>query len=108
MEVYDKRLIGARLKQLRLYHDWTQRYIHAKTGISPQKMSKMESGNGGITIPILIKLSQLYNIKASYILFGNGKIMNDEFNQIYQHLTDNQKMDLDCALIAYGKACKRR
>ena len=68
-----RKIVGARIKQLRKQKGWTQKELAKHVDGSYQQLNKYESG---IHAPTLYKLSQLANIlntTTDYLITGNQK-----------------------------------
>lgn len=57
-----------KIKQLRLDKKFTQQKVADYLGIDRSNYSKYELGKLEISIEMLVKLSQLYNVTTDYIL----------------------------------------
>ena len=62
--------ISERLQQLRKEENYSQEQLAEMLGISRQAVSKWESGQGYPDINNIIKLTEIYNVSADYILLG--------------------------------------
>lgn len=105
MHDYDKKQIGFRLNQLRKYKGWSLAYVSKRCGVSAQSICKLESGNGNLTVPMLMKFCQLYDVTADYIMLGKGEIKNKTFADIISKFTPAQIKALDNALLNYQSIC---
>ena len=61
------KLLGSKIKALRISNDLTQEEVADSVGISRQKYARIENGQNNINLDILSKLSVLFNIKVSDI-----------------------------------------
>ncbi len=57
-----------KLKDLRIDHDYTQKYIASILNISQNTYSDIELGKTNISVEALIKLADLYNVSLDYIV----------------------------------------
>ena len=57
-----------RIRELREYHDLTQKQLSKELNCSQQVYSNYELGQRDIPTYILIKLSSFYNVSTDYIL----------------------------------------
>ena len=57
-----------RLRDLREDHDWNQKELAGKLGMSQTGYSKYETGENDIPTAILIKLSHIYGVSVDYLL----------------------------------------
>ena len=66
--LFDKKLIGKRLKALREINNLTQEYIAFNIGISQTGYCKIEAGNSALSIKTLRTILALHNVKISEFL----------------------------------------
>ncbi len=57
-----------KLKDLRIDHDYTQKYIASILNISQNTYSDIELGKTNISVEALIILADLYNVTLDYIV----------------------------------------
>ncbi|HEL2384387.1 TPA: helix-turn-helix transcriptional regulator [Streptococcus suis] len=57
-----------RIKDLREDADYSQQYVAEKLFCTQATYSRIESGKRGLSIPDLIRLSNLYNVSTDYLL----------------------------------------
>lgn len=62
--------ISKRLQELRKKAGYSQEQVAEKLGLSRQAISKWESGQGKPEIDNVVKLTELYDVSADYILLG--------------------------------------
>lgn len=62
--------IAERLQELRKKAGYSQEQVAEMLGISRQAISKWESGQGNPEIDNVVKLIEIYNVSADYILLG--------------------------------------
>lgn len=62
--------IAERLQELRKKAGYSQEQVAEMLGISRQAISKWESGQGNPEIDNVVKLTEIYNVSADYILLG--------------------------------------
>lgn len=65
--------MAERLQDLRKKANYSQEQVSDMLGISRQAISKWESGQGKPEIDNVIKLVEIYNVSADYILLGQEK-----------------------------------
>lgn len=65
--------IGERLQTLRKKAGYSQEQVAEMLGLSRQAISKWESGQGKPEIDNIVKLTEIYNVSADYILLGTEK-----------------------------------
>lgn len=57
-----------RLKDLREDHDYTQRQVAEKIGITQRKYSYIETGVQQLTADVLVALARFYKVSVDYLL----------------------------------------
>ena len=62
--------IGRRIRNFRLTNNLTQAQLAESLDISTNFVSEVETGKKNISLEILFRLCQYYNLSADYILFG--------------------------------------
>lgn len=70
MYYYDMEKSGARIQQLRKDKGMTQEELAVTLGIGDRHLRKIESGEKGPSIEILVELSKLFNVSLDYIIVG--------------------------------------
>jgi len=65
--------IAERLQELRKKAGYSQEQVAEMLGLSRQAISKWESGQGKPEIDNIVKLTEIYNVSADYILLGTEK-----------------------------------
>lgn len=65
--------IAERLQALRKKAGYSQEQVAEMLGLSRQAISKWESGQGKPEIDNIVKLTEIYNVSADYILLGTEK-----------------------------------
>lgn len=92
MTQLDLTAIGIRLKEQRKALGLTQQEIYEKIDISQNHYSRIENGHVGMSIEILVQLSEILNLSIDYIL--TGKLRTDNrpaFIEEYNSLSEKQK-----------------
>lgn len=64
-----------RIKSLRLFQAMTVDDVSEMTGISPETIENIESGNTEVTAIYLAKLATAFKVKVDYIVFGKEERM---------------------------------
>lgn len=64
--------IGHLIQQLREERGWSQRQFAARLGISTTSLSYYESGDRVITLPTLLRVSQIFGVPIDILLPGGG------------------------------------
>lgn len=70
---YDMRKRGERIQQLRLQHGYSQEKVAKLLNIDRSYVSRIESGNNGCSVDLLIQLSKLFDVSLDYIVLGQEK-----------------------------------
>lgn len=63
-----QKLIGERLKNLRIKNGYTQKQVSDYLGIDQSNLSKIERGERNFSITLFEKLSFLYNCSHEYVM----------------------------------------
>lgn len=87
--------IGDRIKSIRQKNKDSQIDLSIKLNKTQNAISSMERKSNNLTIETLIKICEIYNVSADYILFGKGT-MNDnekekEILEIFRQLNADYK-----------------
>lgn len=61
-----------RLVEVRKSSDLTQAAFAGKLGISPRAYTSYELGERDLPLAVAVKLNQLFNVSADWLLFGEG------------------------------------
>ena len=64
--------IGTRLVEVRKATDLTQAAFAAKLDISPRAYTSYELGERDLPLAVALRLHQLFNVSADWLLFGEG------------------------------------
>ena len=102
---------GEKLKQLRISKDMSLREVEEKVGVSAGYICRLESGEKRApTIPIICKLAQVYNLKATELFSmavnvgeSNGRVMDiGTFMLTYDVLYMNRPLTLYVKEVVMG------
>ena len=74
----NNKIIGERIKQLRLKNEKTGIYISTVLGIDQSYYSKMEKGKHTIKLETLYRIAELYNVSLDYI---TGRTNKEDINK---------------------------
>lgn len=61
-------VLGDRIKALREKREWTQTLLAKKIGISKSVMSRIEAGTRPLEDALLVKLVEIFDVSADYII----------------------------------------
>lgn len=64
--------IGKNLKMIRENHRYTQFFLAFKLGVSQSTYSKIETDNQSLTLEMLEKISQVYQVPLTTLLYYNS------------------------------------
>ena len=67
---YDVKKSGERIRQLRKDQGMTQEQLAARVNINDRYLRKIETGEKGPSIDILVNLSALFGVSLDYIIIG--------------------------------------
>lgn len=92
MQYYDKKAVGARIKQMRNNKHVTQGKLAEKLDYTTERqLQRIENGETGCSIDKLMEIAQILNISTDYLLFGSGK-SNETFEKnMINGKTERQK-----------------
>lgn len=62
--------IGKRIKDIRVKNNLTQATFAESLSISRQVISKVENGNGGVSLDLLDEIVSKYNVSLDYLIYG--------------------------------------
>ena len=74
----NNKIIGERIKQLRLINEKTGVNISTILGIDQSYYSKIEKGKHEIKLETLYRIAELYNVSLDYL---TGRTTNKEVNE---------------------------
>lgn len=77
---YDLKECGRRIRQLRVQHGYTQEGFARELNINRSYLSRVESGQKGSSVDLLIQISELFCVSLDYIVMGEGD--SDNKNQL--------------------------
>jgi len=70
---YDVKECGRRIRQLRVQAGYTQQKIAEMLNVDRSSYSRVESGNNGCSVDLLVQLSKLFDVSIDYIVLGNAE-----------------------------------
>lgn len=85
MASVDLQAIGNRISKRRKQLNYTQEILAEKMNVSVQMISNLERGNKAIKIENLIKISEILDISADYIL--TGKTIDKDISTIFDKIS---------------------
>ncbi|MGN0602268.1 MAG: helix-turn-helix domain-containing protein [Oscillospiraceae bacterium] len=92
MEQLDLTAIGLRIKRQREALGFTQQVIYEKIDVSQNHYSRIENGRVGMSIEVLLQISEILNVSTDYILTGKFETAScPDFALKYSKLSEKQK-----------------
>ncbi len=86
------RVIGERIRSLRIKKGWTQNFVAEKLNITREYLSNLERGTRRWNLELLIKVSELFEISPSLLLDPNISLDNIvELSEVIQYLSKLDK-----------------
>lgn len=85
MASVDLQAIGNRISKRRKQLNYTQEILAERMNVSVQMISNLERGNKAIKIENLIKISEILDISADYIL--TGKTIDKDISTIFDKIS---------------------
>ncbi|MCT4687510.1 helix-turn-helix domain-containing protein [Vallitalea sp.] len=76
----DYKLIGKRIKESRKLTKLTQENVSEILKVSPEYISRIETGKAKINLEMLVKVSNIFNISPAYLLTGIDTQSTDYLN----------------------------
>ncbi len=73
----DYKLIGKRIKESRKSVNLTQENVSEILKVSPEYISRIETGSAKINLEMLVKMSNILNISPAYLLTGTHTQSDD-------------------------------
>lgn len=79
--------IGQRIRKIRKAHKLSQEALAEMIGISVTHMSHIETGNTKLSLPVLVDLASVLEVRTDELLYDNSPIeRNSSINSIVQLL----------------------
>ena len=95
INVYDNKVIGERIKQLRKMYGYTRELLSEKLGISQKFLYEIEKGHKGFSVQILISIANEFSVSCNYIISGNCFFgCNSELQEVLSLFTTSQREEL--------------
>lgn len=80
--LYNIKESGERIRQLRMSREMTQEQLAIKLNIGDRYLRKIEMGEKGPSIDILVEISALFKVSLDYIIMGRQS-QDDLKQQLY-------------------------
>lgn len=75
---YDIRRSGERIRQLRKINGYTQEQLAQVLSIDRSYYSRIESGKGGCSVDLFVRLSELFVVSLDYLILGKHSLTPTE------------------------------
>ena len=77
--------IGQRIRKFRKAHDWSQEELAEKVEISTTHMSHIETGSTKLSLPVLVSLANVLDVRTDDLLFDRTQ---DSHNAAVREITE--------------------
>lgn len=77
--------IGQRIRKFRKAHDWSQEELAEKVEISTTHMSHIETGSTKLSLPVLVSLANVLDVRTDDLLFDRTQ---DSHNAAVSEITE--------------------
>lgn len=78
---FDAKSCGVRIKRLRELHNLTQEEVSKRLNLTDRYLRKIEKGNAGIGIDLIVEIALMFDVPVEYILLGKTDF-SDSADQI--------------------------
>lgn len=75
---YDIKQSGARIRQLRIQHGYTQEKLAEVLNVAQSYYGRIETGKRGCPVDIFIQLSDLFDVSLDYLIQGRSSCLSDD------------------------------
>ena len=104
MQYYDKKAVGARMKEMRRRRGLTQAELAARLDYSSERqLQRIENGETSCSVDKLMEIAQVLEVTTDYLLFGIMKVQGDRFQRCLANKTEKQTEYLYRLLEAAGE-----
>lgn len=104
MQYYDKKAVGARMKETRRRRGLTQAELAARLDYSSERqMQRIENGETSCSVDKLMEIAQVLEVTTDYLLFGTMEVQGDRFQRCLANKTEKQTEYLYKLLEAAGE-----
>ncbi|MBP3772065.1 MAG: helix-turn-helix transcriptional regulator [Treponema sp.] len=85
---YEK--IGQRIRKYRKSKNFSQEQLAEKIGISPTHMSHIETGSTKLSLPVLVDLSEMLEVKTDNLLFDEKSVSDFKLQELIAQCNEAQ------------------
>jgi len=91
MQYYDKKAVGARMKEMRKRQGMTQAEFAACLDYSSERqLQRIENGETSCPVDKLMEIAQLLKVTTDYLLFGMIEVQEGRFQKCLAGKTEKQ------------------
>lgn len=91
MQYYDKKAVGARMKEMRRRRGLTQAELAARLDYSSERqLQRIENGETSCSVDKLMEIAQVLEVTTDYLLFGTMGVQGDRFQRCLVNKTERQ------------------
>ena len=91
MQYYDKKAVGARLKEMRRIKGLTQAELAARLDYSSERqLQRIENEETSCSVDKLMEIAQILEVTTDYLLFGTAETQDGRFQKCLAHKTEKQ------------------
>lgn len=91
MQYYDKKAVGARMKEMRRRRRLTQSELAAKLDYSSERqLQRIENGETSCSVDKLMEIAQILEVTTDYLLFGTAEVQEGRFQECLANKTEKQ------------------
>jgi len=77
----DGNMLTEALRVMRVFHDFSQKELAEKLGISKSHLSEIESGKKNPTLPLLERYAEVFDVPVSSIMFFSENMDKGDFSE---------------------------
>ena len=74
--------IGQQIRKFRKVHGFSQEELAERVNISTTHMSHIETGSTKLSLPVLVDIASVLQVRTDDILGNNLSVQSSEFNEI--------------------------
>lgn len=85
---YDMEKSGARIRQLRMKHGYTQEELAEELNIDQSFLSRIESGRKGCSVDMFIQLSEYFHVSLDVLILGSDTELGETRTRLKAKIAD--------------------
>ena len=99
MQYYDKKAVGARIKETRNLRGMTQCKLAERLDYAGERqLQRIENGETSCSVDKLMEIAQILEVTTDYLLFGSAKGHEGRFQKYFENKTEKQ-VEFLCRLL---------